>query len=137
MFYLDAFIVLLGGLYVISGGILLRGDLEATPLTNATFLAVGTAIASFVVVFPALPVMATTLGLGMSLVGFMSAQVALVDRVHERAPVALRTGTTDAEELWGWDGDDQLDGGTGADSMLARAAAMRTSTYSPASPTAC
>jgi Na+/H+ antiporter NhaD/arsenite permease-like protein len=43
-----SFIVLLGGLYVISGGILLRGDLEATPLTNATFLAVGTAIASFI-----------------------------------------------------------------------------------------
>ena len=43
-----SFIVLLGGLYVISGGILLRGDLEATPLTNTMFLAVGSVIASFV-----------------------------------------------------------------------------------------
>jgi hypothetical protein len=30
-----SFIVLLGGLFVISGGILLEGDLEATPWTNA------------------------------------------------------------------------------------------------------
>ena len=29
-----SFIVLLGGLYVVTGGIALRGDLEATPLTN-------------------------------------------------------------------------------------------------------
>jgi Na+/H+ antiporter NhaD/arsenite permease-like protein len=43
-----SFIVLLGGLYFISGGILLRGDLEATPLTNTAFLGVGAVIASFV-----------------------------------------------------------------------------------------
>ncbi len=29
-----SFIILLAGLYVIAGGILLRGDLQATPLTN-------------------------------------------------------------------------------------------------------
>ena len=43
-----SFIVLLGGLYVIAGGILMTGDLEATPLTNATFLAAGAVLASFV-----------------------------------------------------------------------------------------
>jgi Na+/H+ antiporter NhaD/arsenite permease-like protein len=43
-----SFIVLLGGLFVISGGILLEGDLEATPWTNAAFLGVGALLASFV-----------------------------------------------------------------------------------------
>ena len=43
-----SFIVLLGGLYVIAGGILLRGDLEATPAVNTAFLAVGALIASFI-----------------------------------------------------------------------------------------
>ena len=43
-----SFILLLAGLYVISGGIRLRGDLVATPLTNATFLGVGSVLASFV-----------------------------------------------------------------------------------------
>jgi len=43
-----SFIILLAGLYVISGGILLRGDLEATPETNVTFLALGSALASFI-----------------------------------------------------------------------------------------
>jgi Na+/H+ antiporter NhaD/arsenite permease-like protein len=43
-----SFIILLGGLYVISGGVLLRGDLVATPLTNTAFLAIGSALASFV-----------------------------------------------------------------------------------------
>jgi len=43
-----SFIVLLAGLYVISGGIVLRGDLEATPLTNVGFLALGSALASFI-----------------------------------------------------------------------------------------
>ncbi len=42
-----SFIVLLGALYVISGGILLKGDIEATPLTNTIFLAVGSLLASF------------------------------------------------------------------------------------------
>jgi len=41
-----SFILLLAGLYVISGGIRLTGDLEATPLTNTAFLAVGAALAS-------------------------------------------------------------------------------------------
>ena len=43
-----SFIILLAGLYVISGGILLRGDLVATPLTNAGFLAVGSVLASLI-----------------------------------------------------------------------------------------
>jgi Na+/H+ antiporter NhaD/arsenite permease-like protein len=43
-----SFILLLAGLYVISGGILLRGDLEATPLVNTTFLALGSLLASFI-----------------------------------------------------------------------------------------
>src|SRR5712691_3364120 len=43
-----SFIILLAGLYVISGGILLRGDLVATPLANAGFLAVGSVLASFI-----------------------------------------------------------------------------------------
>jgi Na+/H+ antiporter NhaD/arsenite permease-like protein len=43
-----SFIILLAGLYVISGGILLRGDLVATPLTNASFLAAGSVLASFI-----------------------------------------------------------------------------------------
>ena len=43
-----SFIVLLAGLFVISGGVLLRGDLLATPLVNSTFLAVGAVLASAV-----------------------------------------------------------------------------------------
>ncbi len=43
-----SFMVLLGGLFVISGGIFLEGDLEATPRTNATFLGLGALLASFV-----------------------------------------------------------------------------------------
>ena len=43
-----SFVVLLGGLFVISGGILLEGDLEATPRTNAAFLGLGALLASFV-----------------------------------------------------------------------------------------
>ncbi len=42
------FIVLLFCLYVVSGGISLRGDLAAHPSTNVAFLAVGAAIASVV-----------------------------------------------------------------------------------------
>ncbi len=42
------FIVLLFSLYVISGGIGLKGDLPAHPWTNTAFLATGTLIASFV-----------------------------------------------------------------------------------------
>jgi Na+/H+ antiporter NhaD/arsenite permease-like protein len=43
-----SFIILLAGLYVISGGIVLRGDLEATPRTNVAFLALGSVLASFI-----------------------------------------------------------------------------------------
>jgi Na+/H+ antiporter NhaD/arsenite permease-like protein len=43
-----SFVVLIAGLYVIAGGVLLRGDLLATPLTNTTFLGLGSALASFV-----------------------------------------------------------------------------------------
>jgi Na+/H+ antiporter NhaD/arsenite permease-like protein len=43
-----SFIVLLAGLYAISGGIRLTGDLQATPLTNTSFLALGSALASFI-----------------------------------------------------------------------------------------
>ena len=43
-----SFMVLLGGLFVISGGILLEGDLQATPRTNAMLLAAGALLASFV-----------------------------------------------------------------------------------------
>ncbi len=42
------FIVLLFALYVISGGICLKGDLAAHPSTNTAFLAIGALIASFV-----------------------------------------------------------------------------------------
>ena len=43
-----SFIVLLAGLFVISGGVVLRGDLAATPRTNTAFLALGSALASFI-----------------------------------------------------------------------------------------
>ncbi|MCH9687387.1 MAG: sodium:proton antiporter [Deltaproteobacteria bacterium] len=43
-----SFIVLLGTLFYVSGGIYLSGDLKATPTTNLAFLAFGTLIASVV-----------------------------------------------------------------------------------------
>ncbi len=43
-----SFIALLGSLFVISGGIVLRGDLEGRPIVNTTFLAVGAVIANIV-----------------------------------------------------------------------------------------
>src|SRR4029453_12228735 len=43
-----SFIILLGGLFVISGGILLEGDLQATTRTNALLLGSGALLASFV-----------------------------------------------------------------------------------------
>jgi Na+/H+ antiporter NhaD/arsenite permease-like protein len=43
-----SFIVLLASLYAITGGIRLRGDLPATPLTNTTFLAAGAVLASLI-----------------------------------------------------------------------------------------
>ena len=42
------FIVLLFSLYVISGGVNVSGDLRATPMTNTTFILIGTVIASFI-----------------------------------------------------------------------------------------
>lgn len=41
------FIILLGALFVITGGIHLKGDIEAKPSTNTIFLAVGAVLASF------------------------------------------------------------------------------------------
>lgn len=43
-----AFIALLGSLFVIAGGILIRGDLRATPGVNTAFLAVGAVLANFI-----------------------------------------------------------------------------------------
>jgi Na+/H+ antiporter NhaD/arsenite permease-like protein len=43
-----SFIVLLGALYTVSGGIVLRGDIRARPLTNAAFLAVGAVLANLI-----------------------------------------------------------------------------------------
>jgi Na+/H+ antiporter NhaD/arsenite permease-like protein len=43
-----SFIVLLGGLFVISGGIVVTGDVEATPRVNTTFLGVGAVLASLI-----------------------------------------------------------------------------------------
>jgi Na+/H+ antiporter NhaD/arsenite permease-like protein len=40
------FIVLLGSLFMIAGGIRLTGDLRATPATNTAFIAIGTLLAS-------------------------------------------------------------------------------------------
>ncbi|MFM7207042.1 MAG: sodium:proton antiporter [Planctomycetaceae bacterium] len=42
------FITLLFALYVITGGVRIEGDLEATPTTNAAFLGVGAVLASFI-----------------------------------------------------------------------------------------
>jgi Na+/H+ antiporter NhaD/arsenite permease-like protein len=43
-----SFMVLLGSLFVISGGVLLTGDLRATPAVNTAFLLVGSLLASFI-----------------------------------------------------------------------------------------
>src|SRR5713101_2364116 len=43
-----SFIVLLGSLFVVSGGILATGDLEATTRTNTAFLAAGSVLASLI-----------------------------------------------------------------------------------------
>lgn len=42
------FVILLGSLFTISGGIFLAGDLRATPRTNTAFLAAGSVLASFI-----------------------------------------------------------------------------------------
>jgi Na+/H+ antiporter NhaD/arsenite permease-like protein len=43
-----SFMILLGSLFVISGGVLMDGDLEATPRVNTLFLALGAACASVI-----------------------------------------------------------------------------------------
>ncbi len=43
-----AFIVLIGVLYTLAGGVLVTGDLAATPLTNTSLLAVGAVLANLV-----------------------------------------------------------------------------------------
>jgi Na+/H+ antiporter NhaD/arsenite permease-like protein len=43
-----AFIVLLGALYTVSGGIVVAGDLEGRPLTNTAILAVGAVLANLI-----------------------------------------------------------------------------------------
>jgi Na+/H+ antiporter NhaD/arsenite permease-like protein len=43
-----SFVVLLAGLYAVAGGLVLRGDLAATPLTNTAFLAAGGVLASLI-----------------------------------------------------------------------------------------
>ncbi|MBN1114889.1 MAG: sodium:proton antiporter, partial [Oligoflexia bacterium] len=43
-----AFIVLLGSLFTISGGILIRGTIVGSTLVNCVFLAIGTVLASFI-----------------------------------------------------------------------------------------
>jgi Na+/H+ antiporter NhaD/arsenite permease-like protein len=43
-----SFIALLGSLYVISGGILLRGDLQGKPSVNTAFLAIGAVISNLI-----------------------------------------------------------------------------------------
>jgi len=41
------FIILLGALFTVTGGIHLKGDIEAKPLTNTLFLGIGAVLASF------------------------------------------------------------------------------------------
>jgi Na+/H+ antiporter NhaD/arsenite permease-like protein len=43
-----SFMILLASLYAIAGGIVLKGNLEATPLTNTAFLAIGSFLASLI-----------------------------------------------------------------------------------------
>jgi Na+/H+ antiporter NhaD/arsenite permease-like protein len=43
-----SFILLLGSLYTVSGGIVLRGDLQPTPLTNTLFLGFGAVLANLI-----------------------------------------------------------------------------------------
>jgi Na+/H+ antiporter NhaD/arsenite permease-like protein len=43
-----SFIILLASLFIISGGILLKGDLKATPAVNTAFLAIGALIANVI-----------------------------------------------------------------------------------------
>ncbi len=42
------FIILLGALFYISGGIVIKGDIKATPLNNTLYLLIGASLASFI-----------------------------------------------------------------------------------------
>jgi len=42
------FLVLLGALFIITGGIFIDGDIEAKPLVNTSYLAIGAVLASFI-----------------------------------------------------------------------------------------
>jgi len=42
------FIILLGSLFIITGGIYIDGDIEAKPLVNTSYLAIGAVLASFI-----------------------------------------------------------------------------------------
>jgi len=42
-----SFLILLTALFVISGGVVVRGDIRATPLVNTTFLLIGAVLANF------------------------------------------------------------------------------------------
>lgn len=42
------FIILLGSLFYISGGIVIKGDIKATPLNNSIYLFIGAGLASFI-----------------------------------------------------------------------------------------
>ncbi len=43
-----SFIVLLGALFIISGGLVLRGDIKAMPSVNTLFMAIGAVLANFI-----------------------------------------------------------------------------------------
>jgi Na+/H+ antiporter NhaD/arsenite permease-like protein len=43
-----SFIIMLGSLYTVAGGIVVRGDLQATPLTNAAILGLGALLANLI-----------------------------------------------------------------------------------------
>ncbi len=43
-----SFVILLAALFVVSGGIVVRGDIRATPLVNTTFLLIGAVLANFI-----------------------------------------------------------------------------------------
>lgn len=43
-----SFIILLAALYTVAGGIVLRGDIQARPMTNTAFLAIGAVLANFI-----------------------------------------------------------------------------------------
>jgi Na+/H+ antiporter NhaD/arsenite permease-like protein len=48
MFKYVEFIILLGSLFIVSGGIVLKGDIRATPAVNTSLLVIGSVLASFI-----------------------------------------------------------------------------------------